>query len=136
MDIDELTREEIEEYLQKRKSTVEANNPARRMYIEVYRGDEIAFEYPVDIGEYPDGMDDKFKTKIDDLIKAHRSRIDEKVDGMDAKQFFLSELDNEKIDAFIISAGEIGYIEEKSNKGGAFFILLGELKEEKMKRSV
>ncbi len=109
--------------------------PGRRIYTEVYRENEIRFEYSVDIGEYPDNMEYKYKSKIEDLIKANRLRIDQKRDGVNAKQTFLNDLEDEQLDALIILSKKTGYVEEKSNKGGVFFILLGELKKEKVNRS-
>jgi len=136
MDIEELSKEAIEAHLNRMEVEAEKEKPGRRTYVEVYRENEIKFEYPIDIGEYPDNMDHKYKGKIKELIKANRLRIDQKMDGIDAKQLFLGELEDDQLDALMILAKKTGYIEEKSNKGGVFFILLGELKEEKMKRSV
>ncbi len=135
MDIEELSKEAIEEHLNRMEVEAEKEKPTRRIYKEVYRENEIKFEYPVDIGEYPDDMDNKYKAKIEELIKANRLRIDQKMDGISMKQLFLGELDDEQIDALITLSKKTGYIEEKSNKGGVFFILLGELKEEKGKRN-
>lgn len=135
MDIEELSKEAIEEHLNRMEVEAEKEKPTRRIYKEVYRENEIKFEYPVDIGEYPDDMDNKYKVKIEELIKANRLRIDQKMDGISMKQLFLGELDDEQIDALITLSKKTGYIEEKSNKGGVFFILLGELKEEKRKRN-
>lgn len=136
MNIEELSREDVEAHLNKMKVEAEKEKPGRRTYVEVYRENEIKFEYPIDIGEYPDNMDHKYKGKIKELIKANRLRIDQKMDGVNTKQLFLGELDDDRLDALIILSKKNGYIEEKSNKGGAFFILLGELKEEKAKRDV
>ena len=136
MDIEELSKEAIEAHLNRMEVEAEKGKPDRRTYTEVYRENEIKFEYPTNIGEYPNDMDHKYKGKIGELIKANRLRIDQKMDGINAKQLFLGELDDDQLDALMILAKKTGYIEEKSNKGGVFFILLGELKEEKTKRSV
>lgn len=135
MDIEELSREDIENHLNKMEVEAQKEKPGRRIYTEVYRENEIRFEYSVDIGEYPDNMEYKYKSKIEDLIKANRLRIDQKMDGVNAKQTFLNDLEDEQLDALIILSKKTGYVEEKSNKGGVFFILLGELKKEKVNRS-